>query len=66
VTAVPEILPSLVLHAFAGGVAGAIIAAVLAPAFSERVAASAAVAFVLGAFVTGPLFLLQLWLEVRS
>jgi hypothetical protein len=61
-----DILPSLLLHAFAGGIACAILAAVLAPAFRERVAASAAVAFVLGAFVTGPLFLLQLWLEVRS
>jgi hypothetical protein len=57
-----DILPSLLLHAFAGGVACAIIAAVLAPAFRERVAASAAVAFVAGVVVQGPMFLLTLWL----
>lgn len=57
-----DIWPALLLHMFAGGVACAILAAVLAPAFRERVAASAAVAFVAGVFVQGPMFLLTLWL----
>jgi hypothetical protein len=62
VSAVPEILPALLLHAFAGGVAGAVLAALLSVLYRNRVVANAVAGFFGGLVVTGPLFLLQLWL----
>jgi hypothetical protein len=66
VIAVPEILPALMVHAFAGGIAGAVLAALLSVLYRNRVVANAVAGFFGGLVVTGPLFLLQLWLEVQS